>query len=107
VAATAEQLAHPPPLLYRGSPAITGNLPFYLAGAHPLNDDPRSAASLAEIAANGLLIACLDTDAACRATEAAFASEQSGTADGAIIPRFLGFSGPPISFHVSIVPARN
>jgi len=102
VAETAERLAQPPPLLYWGSAAITGNLPFYLAGAHPLDGDPRSAA----IAANGLLIACLDSDAACQETATSLGGAGSATAAGTIRPAFLNFAGPPVGFHVSIVPAR-
>jgi len=105
VAALAQRLVHKPPQLYWGSPGITGNLPFYLTGSHPLDGSLLAKASRAEIAANGLLIACLDNDAPCRATETALGAGAGRTATGTIKRTFLGFTGPPSDFRVTVVPA--
>ena len=103
----AERLTGKPARLYWGSSGITGNLPFYLTGSHPLESSPLSAASRAEIAANGLLIACLDNDAPCRATETALGASAGRTATGTIKRTFLGFTGPPRDFRVTAVPAEH
>src|SRR5262249_20025541 len=42
VAAVAERLAPQPPLLFWGSPELTGGLPFYLPSARPLEVSPLS-----------------------------------------------------------------
>jgi 4-amino-4-deoxy-L-arabinose transferase-like glycosyltransferase len=104
VATLVRQLGATPPRLYWGSPAITGNLPFYLAGSHPLEGEPASAGNRAEIAADGLLIACLDSDAACLATAATSGGGGRG-ASGTIRRSFLGVSGPATGFRATVVPA--
>ncbi|MFZ3358240.1 MAG: glycosyltransferase family 39 protein [Xanthobacteraceae bacterium] len=105
VATLAERLTQERPKLYWGTPAITGNLPFYLAGTKPLADDPLSDLGRAEIAANGLVVACLNDDAACLTTQAALGGAGHPTASGTIGRRFLGFSSQPIGFRVTVVPA--
>ena len=107
VAQTAEQLARQPPTLYWGSSAITGNLPFYLTGSHPLVGDPRSISNAELLKNNGLLIACLDSDASCQTTAASLGGAAPAAASGTIRPAFLGFAGAPVGFHVSIVSAHN
>jgi len=107
VAALAQKLTGKPVTLYWGSPDVVGNLPFYVAGAKPLPGDPMSAASRADIGKRGLLIACLDSDAACRKTQTALGGAPGAkSADLAIIRTFLSFSGPPAAVHVTAVPAR-
>ena len=105
VALTAQRLTGRPIALYWGSPDIVGNLPFYAAGATPLLGNPRSPANRAAIATMGLLIACLDTDAACRTTAAAL-GVPSGAADLTISRGFLGFSGPPVVVHIAALAAQ-
>ena len=106
IAALAEQLSDKPALLYWGSPRIVGNLPFYLAGSHPLLGDPRPAGNRAAIAANGLLVVCLDSDEACQATAASLAGNASREVDGTISRSFLGISGPATGYRVTVVPAQ-
>jgi hypothetical protein len=106
VAQFAGNLADKPMRLYWGSSALTGNLPFYVAGANRLDGDPLSAASGSKIAANGLLLACLDDDASCRATQDALDGAGLRTASGTISRSFLGFSAQPRGFRVTVVPAQ-
>jgi 4-amino-4-deoxy-L-arabinose transferase-like glycosyltransferase len=104
VAEMVKRIAFPPPRLYWGSAAITGNLPFYLAGSHPLDGDPPSVTN-AELSKNhGLLIACLDNDAPCRTMADRLSGPNRVVAAGTIRPAFLGFAGVPVSFHVGLVP---
>jgi 4-amino-4-deoxy-L-arabinose transferase-like glycosyltransferase len=105
VAHMAQQLTHKSIQLYWGSPGITGNLSFYLPGSAPLASDPLSPAGRAEIARHGLLLACLDTDVACRAKTTSLASVASHVAHGVIARTFLGFSGPRSGFQLTVVPA--
>jgi hypothetical protein len=105
VAALAAQLHKNPAQLYWGSPGLIGNLPFYLAGSHPLDGDPLSAAGRAAIAGNGLLVACFDSDAACQATAASLSGAGARTVNGTISRTFLGFAGPATAFRVTVVPA--
>lgn len=107
VAAVAKTLTGRPVGLYWGSPDVTGNLPFYVAGARPLYGDPLSAENRARIAAHGVLIACLDGDAGCRKVQAALGAEpNSKAADLSIARTFLGFAGPPAAVHLAAVPGR-
>ena len=106
VAELAAKMTNNPVRLYWGSPGITGNLPFYLAGTNRLEDDPLSDLGRFEIAAEGLIVACLDDDKACLATQATLGGAGSRTADGKIGRSFLGFSGKPLDFRVTVVPAQ-
>ncbi len=106
VAHVVRQLTHKPVRLYWGSPGITGDLPYYLPGSVPLASDPLSPSGRAETASHGLLLACLDTDAACTATAASLSGAASQVAHGAIAPTFVGFSGPRAGFQLTVVPAR-
>jgi hypothetical protein len=107
VAAAGRTLTGKPVALYWGSPDVTGNLPFYVAGADPLESDPLAAASRAEIARRGLLIACLDGDAACRKTQSRVGGAAGAKAEDLSVRRtFLGFSGPPIGIHLVAMPAN-
>jgi dolichyl-phosphate-mannose-protein mannosyltransferase len=107
VAELAERLTNKPARLYWGSPGITGNLPFYLAGTDRLEDDPLSDLGRSETSAQGLIIACLDNDTPCLTTQAALGGAGVRTANGSISHSFLGFSGKPIGFHVTVVPAQH
>ncbi len=104
VVEVAERLAAKPPLLFWGSSALTEGLPFYLPDARPLEAAPLSREGRAAIAANGLLVACLKEDAPCRATAAALGGSRS--ADVSYARSFLGFTGPPSFYRVTIVPGR-
>ena len=106
VAALAEKMTDNPLRLYWGSPGITGNLPFYLAGTSRLEDDPLSDLGRSEAAGQGLIVACLDDDAPCRTTQAALGGAGARTAAGTISRSFLGFAGKPIGFRVTVVPAQ-
>ena len=105
VAALAEKITDKPPRLYWGSSGITGNLPFYLAGTDRLADDPLSDLGRSEAAGQGLIVACLDDDTPCLATQAALASAGARTAAGTISRSFLGYSAKPVGFRVTVVPA--
>jgi 4-amino-4-deoxy-L-arabinose transferase-like glycosyltransferase len=106
VATLAEKITNKPVRLYWGSPGITGNLPFYLAGSKPLAGDPLYAEDRAALAANGLLVVCLDSDAGCQATAATLAGNANRTVSGTIRRSFLGLTGPATGFHVTVVPAQ-
>ncbi len=106
IATLIEHLAEQPPLLYWGSPVITGNLPFYLAGSKRLAGDPLSAENRAAIAGNGLLVVCLDSDAGCQATAAALAGNANRTVNGTIGRSFLGLTGPATRFQLTVVTAQ-
>ncbi len=106
VAALAEKMSNKPLRLYWGSPEIAGNLPFYLAGTRRLEDDPLSDLGRSETAAQGLVVACLDSDTPCLTAQTALGGAGIATAKGAISRRFLGFSGKPIGFRVSVLPAQ-
>jgi 4-amino-4-deoxy-L-arabinose transferase-like glycosyltransferase len=106
VARAALKLTGKPVALYWGSADVTGNLPFYVAGADPLESDPLSAVSRAEIARRGLLIACLDSDAACRNTQSALAAAPGAKAEDLTVRRtFLGWAGPPLGIRLVALPA--
>ena len=90
VAALAEKMTNKPVRLYWGSPAITGNLPFYLAGTRRLEDDPLSDLGRSEIAAEGLVVACLDGDTPCLTTQAALGGAGSCHRQRRDQPQFLG-----------------
>jgi hypothetical protein len=106
IAESAKRLTENKIQLFWGSPGITDGLPFYLADARPLDADPLSAEGRSEIAIAGLLIACLDEDAPCQATEAVLSSGEHLAAEGSIRRGFLGLAGPPIGFHITVVPAK-
>ena len=107
VAVVAETMANGPLRLYCGSPGITGNLPFYLAGTDRLRDDPLSDLGRDEIMEQGLIVACLDDDTPCLTTQAALGGAGAHAANGTINRSFLGFSGKPIGFRVTVLPARH
>jgi 4-amino-4-deoxy-L-arabinose transferase-like glycosyltransferase len=102
VAAAAEGLAGGPVKLLWGSRNIAGGLPFYLPGARLLNDDPVSAKARAEIRQSGLVVTCLDTDAACRAALAALAHPGDPEIEFSATRTFLGFAGPPKTYRLML-----
>jgi 4-amino-4-deoxy-L-arabinose transferase-like glycosyltransferase len=106
VAEVAERLAPQPPLLFWGSPELTGGLPFYLPNARPLEVSPLSPEGRAAIGASGLLIACLNDDAPCQAAAAAFTNRANRSEDVTYARSFLGFAGPPSFYRVTVVPRR-
>ena len=106
VVEVAEQLTAQPPLLFWGSPELTGGLPFYLPNAQPLEVSPLSPAGRAAIGASGLLVACFTDDAPCEATAAALARGASRSADVTYARSFLGLAGPPSLYRVTVVPRR-
>lgn len=110
VAGATLMLTGKPVALYWGSPDVVGNLPFYVAGAAPLAGDPLSPASRTAIQSRGLLIACLDTDAACRKTQSLLgaapgAKAAAKAADLSVRRTFLGFTGPAVGIHLVALPA--
>lgn len=106
VAEVAEQLAAKPPQLFWGSPAIADGLPFYSPNARPLGLNPLSAEGRSKISATGLLIACLKDDAPCQATEAALSGGGSRSANVTFSRSFLGFTGPPAFYRITVLPAE-
>ena len=102
----AEQLTAQPPLLFWGSPELTGGLPFYLPNAQALEVSPLSPEGHAAIDVSGLLVACLKEDAPCEATAAALAGGASRSADVTYARSFLGLAGPPSLYRVTVVPRR-
>jgi 4-amino-4-deoxy-L-arabinose transferase-like glycosyltransferase len=105
VADLGEKLAGTPIGLFWGSYQITSGLAFYLPHARPLQADPLSAEGRAAIGTHGLLVVCLSEDTPCRQTGAALAAAGARTADASFRRTFLGFSGPPMDFQITAVPA--
>jgi 4-amino-4-deoxy-L-arabinose transferase-like glycosyltransferase len=107
VARAGQRLTGKPVALYWGSPDVTGNLPFYVSGAKPMIGDPSAAEYRAAIAKHGLLIACLDGDAACRKTQSVLGGgARSAKAEDLSVTRtFLGLSGPSLGIHLVALPA--
>ena len=111
VAALADRLAGEPVRLFWGSPEITAGLPFYLPTARPLTSDPLSSDGHKAISAHGLVVICLSTDTPCRKTGAALADAGGHAANASFTRRFLGVSGKPMNFEITVVapahaPAR-
>ncbi|MGA9432384.1 MAG: glycosyltransferase family 39 protein [Xanthobacteraceae bacterium] len=106
VAVLAKRMTSQPLRLYWGSPGITGNLAFYLAGTTKLEDDPLSDLGRDEMTAQGLIVACLDDDTRCLTTQAALGGAGARRADGTISRSFLGLAGKPIGFRVTVVPGQ-
>jgi len=105
VAELGDQLMGQPVRLFWGSYDITSGLPFYLPRAQPLSVDPLSAEGRAAAKVHGLLIVCVSDDVGCRTTAAALAATGATTTSVTFTRRFAGFSGPPMSFQVTVVPA--
>lgn len=105
VAELAGQLAGAPVQLFWGSYDITAGLPFYLPGARPLSLDPLSAEGRAAIRSYGLLVVCLSGDAPCRQTGVALTAAGARTTSATFTRTFLGFSGQPMGFQITFVPA--
>lgn len=106
VAELADNLAGSPIQLFWGSPDITTGLPFYLPGARPLAVDPPSAAGRAAISAHGLLIVCLSGDTPCQNTSTELTAGAARTTNATLTRTFLGRSGPPMSFQITVVPPQ-
>jgi 4-amino-4-deoxy-L-arabinose transferase-like glycosyltransferase len=104
VAELADGLAGRPIELIWGSEGIVSGLPFYLPKARPLMVGPISAEGRAAIATRGLLIVCVGGDAPCQHTAAAFADAGARTTTATLARTFLGFSSPPMSYQITVVP---
>jgi len=97
IAEVAKRLADQPIRLISGSPQIVAGLPFYLPQARPLSAGGRGM----------LLIVCLNDDRACRKSAAALAKGGKGKAHTdttTLVRSFLGLSGPPETFQITVVP---
>lgn len=104
VARLADRLAAKPVRLFWGSPNITAGLPFYLSEANPLTVDPLSAEGRAAIGAHGLVVVCVSTDAPCRRAGAELAAAGGRAANASLTRSFLGVSGEPMNFEITVVP---
>jgi 4-amino-4-deoxy-L-arabinose transferase-like glycosyltransferase len=104
VAELGQRLAGAPVQLFWGSPAITSGLPFYLPAARPLSADPLSAEGRAATSVRGLLVVCLSTDAPCRKIGEVLADAGGRTTSATFTRSFLGLSGRPMSFRITVVP---
>ncbi|MGO9702157.1 MAG: glycosyltransferase family 39 protein [Xanthobacteraceae bacterium] len=104
IARLADGLAGEPVRLFWGSPNITAGLPFYLPEANPLTVAPLSAEGRAAIGAHGLVVVCVSTDAPCREIGAALANVGGHAADAMFTRSFLGVSGEPMNFEITVVP---
>ncbi len=103
VAELAERLAGQPIKLYWGSLDVTGGLAIYLPGAQLLTN-PWSPEGRAAVSAQGLLVVCLASDAACRQTEKTLEKDGARTTPAALTRSFLGFTGPPLNVRITVVP---
>jgi hypothetical protein len=104
VAERAEALAGSPVELFFGSEGIVSGLPFYLPKAQPLTVGPLSAEGRAAIASHGLLIVCVRGDTSCETTAEAFAGSGARTTTATLTRSFLGFSSPPVTYQITVVP---
>jgi hypothetical protein len=66
--------------------------------------DPLSADGRAAINAHGLVVVCLSTDALCRKTGAVVADAGGHAANASFTRSFLGASGQPMNFEITVVP---
>ena len=105
VAELADNLAGEPVQLFWGSYDVTTGLAFYLPGARPLSVDPLSAEGRAATKSHGLLVACLSGDAPCQTISTALANAGARTTSATFTRTFLGFSGKPMSFQITVAPA--
>ena len=104
VAALGQKFAGEPVRLLWGSPGVVAGLPFYLPRARPLAADPNSAAGRAAIASQGLMVVCVSDDEPCRKTAAALIDAGARTTTATFRRSFLGWSGAPMTFQITIVP---
>jgi hypothetical protein len=100
VAAAVSRLSSKRPLI-TGSVEIVSGLSFYLPERHIANLNTL-ADHRADISMNGLIIVCLEEDGVCRATT----TEMDVIVKNVVLTRkFLGRSGPPKKYVITIVPA--
>ena len=66
--------------------------------------DPLSAEGRAAIGTDGLVVVCLSTDAPCRRVGAEFAAAGAHAANARFTRSFLGVSGEPMNFEITVVP---
>jgi 4-amino-4-deoxy-L-arabinose transferase-like glycosyltransferase len=104
VAELAGGLAGRPIELIWGSEGIVSGLPFYLPKAQPLMVGPLSAEGRPAVATRGLLIVCVSGDAPCQKTAEAFAAVGARGTMATLTRSFLGFSSPPASYQITVVP---
>jgi 4-amino-4-deoxy-L-arabinose transferase-like glycosyltransferase len=107
VAELADRIAGEPVRLFWGSSDITAGLPFYLPAARPLSAEPLSAEGRAAASVHGLLVVCLSGDAPCRETGAALTNAAARTTSATFTRTFLGLSGQPMSFQITVVPSAH
>jgi hypothetical protein len=96
VAEFADRFAGQPIRLISISGEWAGGLRFYLPRAQTLTLERRGTAVL--------LIVCPSADAICRKNGAALTSAGARTTTVAFTRSFLGFSGPPMSYQITVVP---
>jgi hypothetical protein len=106
VAEAVERFAGRSVPLFWGSEEAVASLAFYLPAARRLSGDASAAENRAEIGAQGLVIVCMSDDTSCQATAAALAGGQPRQADVTFTRTLLGFSGPPASYRIIVVPAE-
>ncbi|HXX03063.1 MAG TPA: glycosyltransferase family 39 protein [Xanthobacteraceae bacterium] len=94
IAEMAEGLAGQPITRIWGSPAIVAGLPFYLPQAKPY----------AGTSAGSVLIVCLSDDLPCQKGAAAFAHGRGRTVTATFARHFLGLSGRPETFQLTVLP---
>ena len=104
VAELADRLAGQPVQLYWGSEDITAGLPIYLPAARRLPVSPLSPEGRAATGVHGLVVVCLIGDPSCRETDDVLANGGARTTTVALTRSFLGFSGPPLSLRITVVP---
>lgn len=104
VAALGEKFAGYPVQLLWGSPAIVAGLPFYMRQARPLLANPSSAKGGTAIVSNGLMIVCASDAQGCQKKAAAFVAIGARTTTATFRRSFLGLSGRPMTFQITVVP---
>jgi 4-amino-4-deoxy-L-arabinose transferase-like glycosyltransferase len=87
-----------------GSPGVVAGLPFYLPQARTLAADPTSAEGRAATASQGLMVVCVSDDEPCRKTAAALIDAGARTTTATFRRSFLGWSGAPMTFEITVVP---
>ena len=104
VAELADRLAGQPVQLYWGSEDITGGTADLFAGGAASDVSPLSPEGRAAIGVHGLVVVCLMGDAACRQTDEVLENGGARTTTVALTRSFLGFTGPPLSLRITVVP---
>jgi 4-amino-4-deoxy-L-arabinose transferase-like glycosyltransferase len=103
IAAEIVHLANSPAVLIGGSEDVVQGLFYYLPAAWPMNNSSPDGGTIVARA-----VVCIDGDVACRAAAGALARQpQSSVSDVTFAKTFFGYSSPPLTYRIVVVPVPN